>query len=155
MGTVFTVFCLTQPGIKPTTYQSQGRHSTTRPLHGSSLVAKCLTTSLPPGDWRTHGTVIAYLWYHPHIKIWKHPAWKSTGNWRWWSPWTRCLDFKTGIHKSRGHVMTTSYFFIHSQWFESVFPHRKTFAKPLIFYWVYASICLLVAYHFQELSVEH
>lgn len=31
-GTIFTVFGLTRPGIKPTTSQSQGRHPTTRPL---------------------------------------------------------------------------------------------------------------------------
>lgn len=35
MGTIFTVFGMTQPGIESTTYQSQGGHCTTRPLRWS------------------------------------------------------------------------------------------------------------------------
>lgn len=31
MGTILTVFGVTQPGIKPKTYQFQGGHSTTGP----------------------------------------------------------------------------------------------------------------------------
>ena len=63
MGPIFIVFGKTRPGFEPQTFQSQGGHSTTRPLSRSGYSS--IAFNIVPKSCRRYYTVITKITLHP------------------------------------------------------------------------------------------